>query len=43
MKKYTLSISLLTILLLSACGGSYTAHQGEIPIIDVETAFQHPQ
>lgn len=43
MKKYTLSISLLTILLLSACGGSNTAHQGETPIIDVETAFQHPQ
>lgn len=43
MKKYTLSISLLTILLLSACGESNTAHQGEIPIIDVETAFQHPQ
>lgn len=43
MKNYTLSISLFTVLLLSACGGSNTAHQGEIPTIDVETAFQQPQ
>ena len=43
MKKTILSISTCISLLLSACGGGSTQTQGEVAIIDLETAFQNPQ
>jgi len=43
MKKITLSISLLVSLYLTACGGDNASHPDEVPIINVETALQHPQ
>ena len=43
MKKTFLSISLCMSLLLSACGGEKNVSQGEVPVIDVETAIQNPQ
>ena len=43
MKKTFLSISTCISLLLSACGGGSSQTQGEVAIIDVETAFQNPQ
>ena len=43
MKKPFLSISLCASLLLSACGGEKNTPQGEVPVIDVETAIQNPQ
>ena len=41
MKNISLSISIS--LLLSACGGASSMHQGELATIDVETALQNPQ
>ena len=41
MKSISLSISIS--LLLTACGGASTMHQGEMATIDVETALQNPQ
>ena len=43
MKKTFLSISLCMSLLLSACGGEKNVPQGEVPVINVETAIQNPQ
>ena len=43
MKKTFLPISLCMSLLLSACGGEKNVPQGEVPVIDVETAIQNPQ
>lgn len=43
MKKTTLSISICISLFLSACGGGNGISQGEVPVIDIETAFQNPQ
>lgn len=43
MKKTFLPISLCMSLLLSACGGEKNVSQGEVPVIDVETAIQNPQ
>ena len=43
MKKTILSISTCISLLLSACGGGSSQTQGEVAIIDLETAFQNPQ
>ena len=40
MKKTSLLFGLS--LLLSACGGSSTMSNGELPVIDIETAFQNP-
>ena len=40
MKNISLSISIS--LLLSACGGASSMHQGKLATIDVETAFQNP-
>ena len=41
MKNISLSISIS--LLLTACGGGSSIHQGELATIDVETALQNPQ
>ena len=43
MKKTFLSISTCISLLLSACGGGSSQTQGEVAIIDVETAILNPQ
>ena len=43
MKKTILPFSICISLLLSACGGRSSQNQGEVTIIDVETAFQNPQ
>ena len=41
MKNISLSISIS--LLITACGGGSSMHQGELATIDVETALQNPQ
>ena len=41
MKNISLSISIS--LLLTACGGGCSIHQGELATIDVETGLQYPQ
>ena len=43
MKKTFLLISLCMSLLLSACGGEKNISQGEVPVINVETAIQNQQ
>lgn len=43
MKKTSILIAVCTGIFFTACGGGSSTHKGEVSIIDVETAFQHPQ
>ena len=43
MKKTFLLISLCMSLFLSTCGGEKNVSQGDVPVINVETAIQNQQ